>query len=70
MTYATLSERPETVWLTTEEVATRIGMQAQTVRKWRSRGTLGPKSYKIGGAVKYKQSDVDAWLEQNSRVSE
>jgi excisionase family DNA binding protein len=58
------------VWMTTEQVAEKLGLHPQTIRQWRHRGTVGPKSFKMGGAVRYKESDVDAWLEKHSRDTE
>ena len=52
-------------WLTTDEAADYLSLHAQTLRQWRSRGKVGPKSYKVGGAVKYKRADLDTWLAKN-----
>jgi predicted DNA-binding transcriptional regulator AlpA len=34
-----------------------------TLRYWRHIGKGGPKSFKLGNRVAYKQSDVEAWIE-------
>jgi predicted DNA-binding transcriptional regulator AlpA len=34
-----------------------------TVRYWRFQGT-GPKGANVGGRVLYRESDVDAWINQ------
>lgn len=48
--------------LSTSEVARRLDVQANTLAKWRSVG-LGPAFLRLGGrAVRYRESDVDAWL--------
>ena len=67
---ATAAPAASPVWMTTEQVAAKLGLHPQTIRQWRHRGTVGPKSYKMGGAVRYKESDVDAWLDKNSRDAE
>jgi excisionase family DNA binding protein len=45
-----------------DEVAGYLGKPKQTLRAWRHRG-IGPKSFKVGTTVRYRWSDVDAWLE-------
>lgn len=47
------------------EVAEYLQKPEQTVRIWRHRG-IGPKSFKVGTTVRYRWSDVEAWLEQQS----
>jgi DNA-binding transcriptional MerR regulator len=49
--------------LTPAEVAARLRRPVATVRFWRTRG-IGPKGANIGGRVLYRQSDVEAWLEE------
>jgi predicted site-specific integrase-resolvase len=38
------------------------GMERQTLAKWRQRG-LGPAFYRYGGKIRYRVSDIIAWLE-------
>lgn len=45
-----------------EEVASMIGVSPSTVRWWRQTGK-GPRSARIGKQVKFKRSEVEAWLE-------
>ncbi len=49
--------------LTTSEVAALTRAPEATVRYWRHLGT-GPRSFKIGRRVVYRESDVMAWLEE------
>lgn len=35
-----------------------------TLRYWRYLGDRGPKSFKVGRRVMYRQSDVDAWIDE------
>jgi len=40
-----------------------LGLQLQTLRNWRIAGK-GPRFYKVGGrAVRYRLSDLDAFIE-------
>lgn len=51
-----------------EEVAGYLSKPVQTLRAWRHRG-IGPRSFKVGTTVRYRWSDVDAWLEQQATNS-
>jgi excisionase family DNA binding protein len=55
--------------LTTKEVARLTGLSTSTFEKARlkSRGN-GLSWYKIGGCIRYRRSEVEAWLE-SGRVS-
>lgn len=50
-------------FLSPEELANYLSIPLSTVYVWRSRGG-GPKGKKIGRHVRYRRSDVEAWLEQ------
>jgi len=52
--------------LTTDEVAARLRLSPRTVRSWRSEG-IGPRYVKLGRAVRYRRSSVDAYLERLER---
>ena len=52
--------------LTEQEVADITGMSVASVRRWRLM-RAGPRFLKLGFSVRYKLSDVEAWL--NSRPS-
>ena len=45
-----------------EEVAEHLGLTVKTLRNWRSRG-IGPPGFLIGGAVRYRQEAVYAWVD-------
>ena len=47
------------------ELAARIGKPERTLAQWRYLGT-GPAYIKIGKHVRYRRSDVDAWLERQT----
>lgn len=50
---------------TTEEVAAFLGHPKHTLEQWRSQGK-GPKFIKFPRHVRYRWSDVNAWLESQS----
>lgn len=47
--------------LTTEEVAERCKVPAETVRFWRHVGT-GPVAIRVGRYVRYRPADLASWL--------
>lgn len=47
--------------LKSAEVAAMCRVEEATVRWWRHIRT-GPPSFKVNGAVRYRRSDVEAWL--------
>lgn len=49
--------------LTLDEVSDQTRIPVATLRYWRSVGGTGPKSFRLGGRVIYKQSDVEQWIE-------
>ena len=48
--------------LTTTEAAKYLGLAVSTLNKWRCYGT-GPRYLKLGRAVRYRQGDLDGFLE-------
>jgi excisionase family DNA binding protein len=55
---------PDFDFLTLEEVAARIGVLPDTLNRWRCNGNYDLPFIKIGTLVKYRRSDVLAWLEK------
>lgn len=51
--------------MTIAEVAAYLGVPVATCYAWNSRGT-GPKYFKVGKYVRYRQSDIDAWLDRQA----
>lgn len=47
--------------MSTKEVAGMTGLSEATLRYFRSTDQ-GPRSFKLGRVVKYKQADVAAWI--------
>jgi len=58
---------PEMV--TTKELAELIGVPVATLNNWRSIGR-GPRSFRLGRAVKYLVADVAAWIEQQQQADD
>ncbi len=59
---ATVSDR----LLTVAELAEYLGVSRPTVYQWRYRGE-GPRGFRLGrrgGQVRYRESEIIAWLEQ------
>jgi excisionase family DNA binding protein len=51
--------------LSTAQLAAELGVTAGTLRNWRSAGR-GPRGARIGGRVRYRRADVDAWVAQET----
>jgi excisionase family DNA binding protein len=50
-----------------QEVADKLVVKKATTTKWRARGK-GPPFLKIGSKVRYRLSDVEAWIESRRVV--
>ena len=48
------------VMMTTEQAAAFLGLAKGTLHTYRSRGK-GPPFHRIGGAIRYQRSDLEAW---------
>ena len=53
--------------LTITEVAQMLRVPVGTMRYWRHLGA-GPNSFRLGRHVRYRRSDVRAWLNTKSRT--
>ena len=53
-------------WLSRLEVSEKYGPSAKTLANW---GTLnkGPPFVRVGGRVRYREDDVEAWLARQPR---
>ncbi|WP_110651694.1 helix-turn-helix domain-containing protein [Salinicola peritrichatus] len=54
--------------LTPEDAAQHLGVSAHTLATWRSTGRHALPYVKVGARVRYRRTDLDAWL--NSRMHE
>ncbi len=53
-------------WLTSKELAHRLGLSEGTLRKWRHYEKKNQPPYShVGGAIRYRWGDVRAWLADN-----
>lgn len=59
---ADLHERP---LATMADLAAYLGIPEKTIRRWRHDGT-GPRGLRLGKHVRFRWSDVDAWLEKQA----
>lgn len=50
--------------MTPQEVADHLGVPLATLYRWNSYGSA-PRRVKVGRYVRYRRSDVDAWVESN-----
>ena len=53
--------------LTEVAVSRQLRIPLTVLRKWRA-GNQGPLFVKVGSVVRYRQSDVEAWLERELRI--
>jgi excisionase family DNA binding protein len=51
--------------VTARQVAERLGVNVETVLRWTRRGEL-PAIRLPGGALRYDEDELDAWLERRS----
>ncbi len=49
-------------------LATRLGVSRSTLQSWRYTGR-GPRFIKLGRMIRYRTTDVDAYLRANTRGS-
>ncbi len=52
--------------LTPQEAALYLGISINTLSVWRSTGRYGLPFIKIGGRVKYRESDLAAFIEKRT----
>jgi excisionase family DNA binding protein len=53
---------------TAQDVATYLGVTVQTLYDWRLRGS-GPPVMKVGRHLRYRESDVMAWLDKKTSAA-
>lgn len=54
--------------LTPEQAAVRLHLRPTTLARWRWAG-CGPRFFKIGGRVRYAESDLQAFIDAGLRTS-
>ncbi len=50
--------------LTEKQLSQGTGIPCNTLRYWRANGE-GPPYHRLGRSIRYRLSDVEAWLEEN-----
>jgi excisionase family DNA binding protein len=53
-------------YLTPRQLSEMLSIPAKTLEMWRWRG-VGPKFHKFGKLVRYKETDVQAWIKANAK---
>jgi excisionase family DNA binding protein len=53
------------VFLTTDQLAGMLQVPVATVYAWRHKGE-GPPGIRVGRHVRYREADVEAWLERQA----
>lgn len=59
-------ERPELVTYSAKQAAKVLGVNVRTLANWRVRG-YGPQYVKVGARVRYRGSDLEAYLADRTR---
>jgi predicted DNA-binding transcriptional regulator AlpA len=54
--------------LNERDVAELLALDVRTIQNWRQRGG-GPRFVRLGGAVRYRPSDIEAFVEAGMRCS-
>jgi excisionase family DNA binding protein len=60
----------ERVWqpdplLTVDQLAEWLGKPKATLYAWRSRGQ-GPRAIRVGNVLRYRRSEIERWLDQQT----
>lgn len=55
-----------TEYLTERQFADEVGLQPQTLSKWRCEGR-GPAFVKLGRAIRYRRADVERYIDSQLR---
>ena len=61
-------ELQERGYKTETQASDLLGVAPSTLKAWRVSGK-GPRYFKIGRWICYRQDDLDAWIEGQARVS-
>lgn len=56
--------------LDAKSLSAQTGMSVSTIYRKRSNGESLPRAVKFGSAVRWRQSDVDAWVEAHLEPAE
>ena len=64
-----MSEKAKDRLLDEPEASEFIGVKPGTLSVWRSTGRYGIPFIKVGSRVKYRESDLNKWLEERTRLA-
>lgn len=57
--------------LSVTEAAAVLGLSPQTLNRWRcERAGKGPRWLKLGGAIRYREADLVAYIERSAQSPE
>ena len=67
----TIDTTQESIILTIDEAATYLAIPKATLYTWRTRRVgFGPRAVKMGGCLRYRRSDLDAWIVEHLEPAE
>lgn len=55
-------------FLSVDELAAYLGVAPKTIYDWKYKG-VGPRVTKVGRALRYRATDVEAWLDSQSTTA-
>lgn len=55
--------------LTPNDAASELQVSTGTLQVWRSTGRHKLPFVKVGGCVRYRRSDIEAWLDQRTQTA-
>lgn len=55
---------PDDTFVTIKELAEYLKLSVKTLYRWRQVG-YGPPAHVIGGQLRYRRTDVEAWLKES-----
>jgi excisionase family DNA binding protein len=69
MTIASISE--ETTMFTIDQAAAYLAIPKATLYTWRTRRIgFGPRAVKVGGCLRCRRADLDAWIVEHLEPAE
>lgn len=67
----TVDTNQENMILTIDEAADYLAIPKATLYTWRTRRVgFGPRAVKMGGCLRYRRSDLDAWVVEHLEPAE
>jgi excisionase family DNA binding protein len=67
----TVDTSHESMILTIDEAAAYLAIPKATLYTWRTRRVgFGPRAVKMGGCLRYRRADLDAWIMEHLEPTE